>query len=217
MGVRTLGELSRVDPAELERAFGVVGPRMALRAAGLERSRVAEAAAPEEVKSVSNERTFDRDLTTRDELVAAVRHIAAMTGRRLRKKGLRGATVTLKLKFDVSHARTAQRALPSRTDDERVFGEAAVALLDEVWAPGMRVRLVGVGVSGFDGARAEQLSLFGGDHGADGPGAERDRSELGRVTDRLRDRFGDGVVGYGRDLRFQGHTTGTAPMHKGDG
>lgn len=225
MGIRTLGELSRADERALEREFGVLGPRMRLRASGAERSRVAEAAAPEEVKSVSNERTFDRDLTERDELVAAVRHVAAMTGRRLRKKGLEGGTVTLKLKFDVSHARTAQRPLPRPTSDERVFGEVAVRLLDELWAPGQRVRLVGVGVSGFDATAPDQLSLFGdegvagigGGTGAAGAGSRgRDRSELGRVTDELRERFGDGVVGYGRELRFRGHTTGTAPMHKGD-
>ena len=212
LGIRTLGELSRADERALEREFGVLGPRMRVRAAGEERSRVVEAAAPEEVKSVSNERTFDRDLADRDDLVAAVRHIAAMTGRRLRKKGLEGSTVTLKLKFDVSHARTAQRQLPAPTSDERVFGEVAVGLLDELWAPGQRVRLVGVGVSGFGAAAPSQMSLFPEDEEQ----SVRDRSELGRVTDRLRERFGDGVVGYGRELRFRGHTTGTAPMHKDD-
>lgn len=212
IGIRTLGELSRADEAALAREFGVLGARMRLRASGAERSRVAEAAAPEEVKSVSNERTFDRDLTERDELVAAVRHVAAMTGRRLRRKGLEGGTVTLKLKFDVSHARTAQRRLPRPTSDERVFGEVAVGLLDELWTPGQRVRLVGVGVSGFGPQPPSQMSLFAGE-GEPGP---RDRSRLGRVTDELRDRFGEEVVGYGRDLRFRGHTTGTTPMHKDD-
>ena len=213
MGIRTLGELAHADEAALERELGVLGPRMRRRAAGEERSRVAEAAAPEDVKSVSNERTFDHDLTGREEIVAAVRHVAALTGRRLRKKGLEGSTVTLRLKYDVSHARTAQRRLARPTSDERVFGEEAVRLLDELWAPGRPVRLVGVGVSGFGEAEPDQLALFPED---DGAGERRDRSELGRVTDALRDRFGDGVVGYGRELRFRGHSTGTDPLHKAD-
>ncbi|MBM6774102.1 DNA polymerase IV [Olsenella profusa] len=216
MGVRTLGELSRVDEGVLRRAFGVLGPRMALRAAGLERSQVAEAAAPEAAKSVSNERTFERDLTSEDEVRAAVRHVASVVGRRLRRKGLRGRTVTLKVKYDATRGRTAQHRLAAPTDDERVFGEAAVALLGELWNPGEHVRLIGVGVSGFDEDAPEQLSLFG-----DGPQDEqegapraRDRSALGRVTDELRERFGEGAVGYGRDLRFKGHTSDTMPMHK---
>ena len=212
MGIRTLGELSRADAAELERTFGVLGPRMALRAAGLERSSVAEAAAPEDVKSVSNERTFSEDLTERGQVRAGVAHVSEMVGRRLRRKGLRGRTVTLKVKYDATHARTAQRALAEPTDDERVFGRVALALLDELWQPGMRVRLLGVGVSGFDDDRPAQMSLFGG--GADEAGEGRDRSALGRVADALRERFGDDAVGYGRDLRFKDRTSDTAPMHK---
>lgn len=216
MGIRTLGELSRADARALEREFGVLGPRMAVRASGRERSRVAEAAAPDDVKSVSNERTFSSDLTDREEIEAAILHVAAVVGRRLRRKGLKGRTVTLKLKYDVGHGHTAQRSFPAPTDDERVFGRAAAALLDEVWAQGMPARLVGVGVSGFDGSRAErQLSLFD-EPGEGAAGVARDLSALGRVTDAVRDRFGDSAVGYGRDLRFRQRTSDTAPMNKSD-
>ena len=217
MGVRTLGELAATDGEELERRFGVLGPRMALRAAGLERSVVAEAAVPDEVKSVSNERTFSHDLTTRDDVEAAVLHVADIVARRLRKRGLRGRTVTLKLKFDVSHARTAQHALPRPSDDARQIGRLAVRLLDEAWNEGVPVRLVGVGVSGFSDEAPEQLTLFDG-AGSEGPNGSpgRDLSALGRVTDALRERFGDDAVSYGRDLRFRDRTSDTAPMGKSD-
>lgn len=214
MGVRTLGELSRQDPRSLRAALGVTGPRLALRAAGLERGEVAEAAAPEEVKSVSNERTFGQDLTDPGEVRAAVRHVASVVGRRLRAKGLRGSTVTLKVKYDARHARTAQRALGAPTDDERVFGEAAVGLLDGLWSPGQHVRLVGVGVSGFGEAPAEQLALFSDQQ--EGPAAPA-RPSLGRVTDAVRERFGEDAVSLGRDLRFRGRTSDTAPLHKDAG
>lgn len=213
LGIRTLGELSRADAGMLERELGVNGPRMALRAAGLERSEVGEAAAEERPKSVSNERTFARDLTTRDELVAAVRHVCEMVARRLRRRGLKGRTVTLKLKFDVSRTHTAQRALPRASDDAREISALAESLLGEAWHEGVPVRLVGVGLSGFDEGE-EQLTLF--DEAAAGTSEGRDRSALGRVTDALRDRFGDGAVSYGRDLRFRDATTGTAPMGKAD-
>lgn len=213
MGVRTLGELSRQDPRALQAALGVTGPRLALRAAGLERSSVAEAAAPDEVKSVSNERTFGQDLTEAGEVRAAVRHVASVVGRRLRAKGLRGTTVTLKVKYDARHARTAQRSLGAPTDDERVFGEAAVGLLDGLWSAGQHVRLVGVGVSGFGEAPAEQLALFPGE---DAP-ATPARPSLGRVTDAVRERFGEDAVSLGRDLRFRGRTSDTAPLHKDAG
>lgn len=211
LGIRTLGELARADASALEREFGVLGPRMITRAAGREVSRVCEAATPEETKSVSNERTFGEDLTDRAEIVSAIKHIASVVGRRLRKKGLRGHTVTLKVKYDASHARTAQRALDSPTNDEHVFGAAAAELLDELWHDGVSVRLLGVGISGFDETKTEQMSLFSPDEAS-----ERDRSALGRTTDAVRERFGDAALGYGRDLRFIGRTSDTAPMGKSD-
>ena len=214
MGVRTLGDLARSDKDELEHEFGIIGPRMAERAAGLERSRVSEAAAEDEVKSVSNERTFAEDLVDERDILAAISSISEMVARRLRRKGLKGRTVTLRLKFDVSHAKSAQCAMSCQTDDGRVIGHEAKALLRKVWQPGESVRLVGVGVSSFDGERDVQLPLFGGEDVADGSG--RDLSALGRVTDALRERYGDDVVGYGHELRLRGGTTGTAPMNKAD-
>ncbi len=215
MGIHTLGDLARADAKELRATFGVTGPRLVERAAGLERSRVAERAMPEEVKSVSNERTFDHDLTTSDEVRAAVLHIAAMTGRRLRRKELAGSTVTLKLRYADLHVRTAQRQLASPTNDEHVFGPVAVDLLGGLWREGTPVRLVGVGISDFSDGQGQQMGLF--EETAESAGAHRDQAALSKLTDALRDRFGDDAVSYGRDLRFRDHTTGTAPMGKNDG
>lgn len=214
LGIRTLGELARADKGLLAREFGVLGPRMATRAAGLEQSVVADAATPEDAKSVSNERTFDHDLMDREDVMAAVMHVASITGRRLRRKGLAGTTVTLRIKYDACTGRTAQRGLAAPTDDERVFGPAAQELLEEVWSPGMPVRLLGVGLSGFGekGAHPQQLGLFQ-DEGPSGRQG-RDRSALSRATDSVRDRFGTEAVSYGRDLRFKGKVSDTAPMHK---
>lgn len=204
MGIHTLGALADANVEQMRAAFGVMGPRMIERAAGLERSRVTLADEREEAKSVSNERTFDHDLTERADIEAAILHIAGVVGHRLREKHMRGSTVTLKLRYDTLKSRTAQRQLSSRTDDERIFGPAAKGLLDEIWRPGVRVRLVGVGISGFTCSQdEEQLSLF--DEGTDAHGDGRDRSGLSRATDEVRKRFGADAVRYGRDLRFDGH------------
>lgn len=194
MRIRTLGDLARQDPEEMRARLGVAGPRLVERAAGKERSVVRDASDPEEVKSVSNERTFPRDLTTRQELSAAIGHVSELVGARLRKKGLAGSQVTLKLKFDMSHTHTAQRQLNAPTDDEHVFGPVALDLLDGLWREGTPVRLVGVAMSGFDGM-PQQTSLFDKPQQADG-------GKLAQVTDQLRERFGRDAITYGRDLRL---------------
>lgn len=195
MHIRTLGQLARQDPHDMERRFGVSGPRMVQRAAGLERSTVRAATDHEDPKSVSNERTFAHDLTTREELEAAIGHVSERVGARLRAKGLKGSVVTLKLKFDPTHTHTAQRQLPHATDNEHVFGPFARELLDGLWRPGKPVRLVGVGLSEF-GPAPEQLSIF------DDSAEDDDKRALAEVTDRLRERFGRNAITYGRDFRL---------------
>jgi DNA polymerase-4 len=201
MGITTLGKLAEADLREIELAFGVHGPSMVVRAQGLERSQVLGADVEEDPKSVSNERTFPVDLTERDEVVAAVRHVSALVGSRLRRKGLAGHVVTLKLRRDMSHTRTMRAQLAEMTDDEHVFGEAAVALLDQMWAEGSPVRLVGVGVSGFDDDVSFQMDLL--DQGDEEARLRKKRlRDLSVAADEVRSKFGSDALSYGRDLRF---------------
>ena len=81
-------------------------------------------------------------------------------GRRLRRQGLTGATVTLKLKYSYGSGRSAQRRLPHPTDDENIFVAVALELLDNIWQEGMHVRLAGVGMSDFDHQGGIQTDLF---------------------------------------------------------
>lgn len=210
MGIRTLGALARQDRERMGRIFGAFGPHMVDRASGTERSPVRAIDDPEAAKSVSSERTFAQDLTTEDEVRAAIDHVSGLVGTRLRKRGLAGSQVTLKLKYDVLHAHTAQRQLVGPTDDEHAFGRVAQELLCQVWHEGTPVRLVGVSVSGFGGAGARQLSLFGEGEVPDRP--QRDLRSLSVAADEVRRRFGAESISFGRDLRFKGKESDTLPM-----
>lgn len=210
LGIRTLGQLAAANPAELEARLGAVGPRLVARAAGDDPSPVAELAAPEEVKSVSSERTFARDLVGADEVASAVRYIASLTARRLRAKGLRGRTVTLKCTFRYGETRTARTTLPRRTDDERALADAGLDLLGRVWSEGTPVRLLGIGVSNWDDAPV-QLGLF---DDADEAGAEEARGRLSEATDALRRRFGAAAAMYGSELKFRDGVSATPTTHQ---
>ncbi len=210
LGIKTLGELARADEQELARALGSAAHTMRLRAAGIDGSAVSSAYEEPAPKSVSCERTFETDLLDCDEIEAAVLHIAAMTGRRLRKKRIKGSTVTLKIKHSPTSLHTAQTRLAAPTDDEHVFGPAACELLAKVWSPGQPVRLIGVGLSHFDETPAT-ARLFDRDGATPRAAALR---KLSTATDLVRERFGDEAISYGRDLRFSKHVSDTAPMGK---
>lgn len=66
----------------------------------------------DEVKSVSNEVTYARDLETREDIEAALSTISAKVGRRLRRKGLKGRTVAVKVRYDNRTTRSASALLP---------------------------------------------------------------------------------------------------------
>ena len=200
LGIHTLGQLAAAPSARLASVFGVNAKAMRLRAAGCEESSVSAIDAPDEVKSVSNERTFAHDLTERVDIEAALALLGESVGRRLRRKGLAGNTVTVKVNYAYGKGRSAQRRLPHPTDDENIFVRVACELLDKIWSPGMSVRLLGIGISGFTAPSSVQTDLF---CDLDERGAvASDRRDLSVAVDRVRERFGSASVGFGRAARF---------------
>lgn len=199
--IRTLGQLSQASDAVLSPIFGINAARMRARAAGVEHSAVTPIDAVDEVKSVSNERTFSQDLTALADVEAAVALLAESVGARLRRRGLAGRTVTLKLKFSFGEGRTVQRKLAHPTDDENVFGPVARELLHGVWTAGTHVRLAGVGVSDFGpDAAGIQTDLF---CEVDERGAmASNKRELAVTLDAVREKFGTDAVSFGRATRF---------------
>lgn len=239
-GIFTLGQLALANTDMLRRLLGVQGPMLQARAQGTEASPVVPPDLKGPAKSVSNERTFATDLHSAKDVEAAVRSVASMVGSRLRTAHLAGSEVTLKLKFDFGQGRSAQKRLACCTDDEAVFGAAAIELLHETWYPGIAVRLVGVGVSRFGEIPAPeaQPSLFdvASLEGASLSATRRSEAvskieaaetraqdieaqrKLHVAADSIRQRFGDGAIAYGRDLRLKEQTVkGTDPRPQDEG
>lgn len=200
MGIYTLGQLATAPVARLATVFGSNAQLMHDRAAGLEVSGVAPIDAPEETKSVSNERTFAQDLTERDDIDAALALLGESVGRRLRRRGLAGRTVTVKVKYSYGSGRTIQRRLPHATDDENIFVSVARSLMDEIWTEGTHIRLLGIGMSDFrcDGDVQTDLFCEVDERGA----VASSKRELSVAVDKVRERFGNGAVNFGRAARF---------------
>lgn len=219
-GIRTLGQLANADLNMLVRLFGKNGRVMHLRANGGDDAPVEQ---DDTVKSVSNEMTFAVDLTERTDVEAAIATMAAKVGRRLRRKGLRGHTLSLRVKFNDLSVRSVQRQLPNPSDDELAYTPLLYRMVDEVWRPGMPLRLIGVGMSGFDEVSVVQESLF--DVAEAAPTEDdvepviadaRKRRGLIEATDLVKNRFGESAVRFGHELRNDENTTGSAAKNPAD-
>lgn len=188
MGIHTIGELAARPEAELTRLFGKNGADLARRARGIdERPIVTE----HETKSISKEVTFARDIADAGELRRTLRSLAEEVGRTLRRQGLSGSTVKLKLRWSDFSTISRQTTLARPTDLDADLIATAGQLFEQAWDGGRPIRLLGVGVSGLsDGYR--QLGLW------DAPQAENKR--LQETLDDLRHRFGDNAIARARDL-----------------
>ncbi|MGI6217444.1 MAG: DNA polymerase IV [Coriobacteriales bacterium] len=208
-GIETIGQLADADEKLLRSIFGINAPVMIQRARGEEASEVST---EREVKSVSNEQTFAQDLDDREQILAALDMVCGKVGRRLRRKELAGYTVTVKVRYRDLSIHTAQKTGRHPIDDERQMMPIVHELLDKVWRPGIGLRLVGVGVSEFEG-RPEQLSLFPEEDDEEEE-LPPDSGNLAKATDAVKNRFGEKAVRYGRELRFEGRDTGTMAQNK---
>jgi DNA polymerase-4 len=180
--------------------------------------------AEREAKSVSQESTFERDLTDLTELNRLIDSMSTAVGNRLRSSALSGRTVTLKLRRYDFTTMTRSQTLPQPTDDARQVASIARRLLAEAGTGG-GLRLIGVGVSGLSQyaqgdlfavegpAPAEVTDAVVEEPAAPEPPADR-RWWPGQ--DVVHDELGPGWVwgrGLGRvTVRFEGPLTAPGPV-----
>ena len=192
MGVKTCGDVARYGEEFWHRRYGKAGAVLWARARGDDPREVVPWMPP---KSESAEVTLDEDTLDKELLRTWLLRHAERVGASLRRQGLAGRTVTLKIKYADFHQITRQVTLEHRTGSTESIYETACRILDALELEG-RVRLVGVGVSGFEAGAPVQLSLM--PEKATSEEAERKRGRLDSAVDALRSRYGGNAVMRGR-------------------
>jgi DNA polymerase-4 len=156
LGVNTIGELARADPAMLQDHFGGGYAAWLHEVAhGIDERPVVTRSEP---KSVSRETTFDRDLHPLRDRATLSEHfttLCAKVAEDLRRKGYRGRTIGIKLRYEDFRTVTRDVTLPSATDDPRIIRRAAGECLRRV-ALDRRLRLLGVRASALAAGGAPQ-------------------------------------------------------------
>jgi len=141
MGIVTVGDLAGVHESELAARFGKQGRAMARHARGIDRRAVQT---ERETKSVSQERTFSRDLADEETLKRELWHLSQGVSQRLQAADLAACTLSLKLRYANFDTLTRQMTLQAATNDEQTIYQTALILLQRAWQQGQAVRLLGV-------------------------------------------------------------------------
>ncbi|HTN59682.1 MAG TPA: DNA polymerase IV [Protaetiibacter sp.] len=183
LGLRTIGDVAHAPVDMLRRAIGEAG---AERLHELSWGRDPRTVTPgRDEKSIGHETTFETDRTDAGELHRVLLQLADGVGQRLRRSGVLGRTIAIKLRFADFTTITRSRTLAEPTDVSRRIYEAARELYDQANSSARPVRLIGVRAEQLVGDGGSALGLWDDDE---------DWREAEQTVDAIAERFGAGAV-----------------------
>ncbi|GMA92661.1 DNA polymerase IV [Homoserinibacter gongjuensis] len=183
LGLRTIGDVAHAPVEMLRRAIGDAG---ADRLHELSWGRDPRPVTPgRDEKSIGHETTFETDRTDAAELHRVLLQLADGVGQRLRRSGVLGRTIAIKLRFSDFTTISRSRTLGEPTDVSRRIYEAARELYDQANSSARPVRLIGVRAEQLVGDGGSALGLWDDDE---------DWREAEQTVDAITERFGAGAV-----------------------
>jgi len=187
LGIRTLGDVRRLPEKSLLKHLGKFGKRLQALSSGSDSAPVTPHASH---KSVSSERTLAAD--TRD-VQLLKRYLLSQSGevaKQLRKTGVRAKTITLKIKDAEFKTVTRRKTLAIPTQSSETIYKHTAQLMDHFKIT-QKIRLIGVGASGFSSITASvQMGLF------ELSNETKDGWEtVDRTLDSINQKFGKHIVG----------------------
>jgi nucleotidyltransferase/DNA polymerase involved in DNA repair len=186
LGVESIGDVARLPRERLRSTFGEsLGDHFHRLASGIDPREVVPA---HERKSVGREKTFSEDVHDRGLVERTLLDLLDDVTQRLRKSGIAGQTVTIKLRTSDFATVTRQDTLPVPADTTDIIWPTARDLLAKADCSEQAIRLVGVSLSGFDEVR--QLALF------ESPTSAKSK-RIASALDAVAGRFGDDAIGRG--------------------
>lgn len=183
LDVRTFKDLRQVSVEILEKTFGKQGTAMHRLAMGIDERDVE----PErEAKSIGHEETFIKDILDPDQARKEILSLANRVARRMRRHGVRGNAVSLKVKYADFKQITRAIKLPEPVDDSAEIYATACRLLKKTEAGKRPIRLIGISLSQLSSPEEEaQLLLFGQDK------TSLKRKGLNLALDSICEKFGE--------------------------
>jgi DNA polymerase-4 len=179
-GFRTISDLQRADEIEMMKQFAAEGRRLWRLARGIDdRVVVPDRGA----KTISNETTFDTDISDFVTLERILWRLSEKVSSRLKSGALAGSTITLKLKTADFKQRTRSQSIHAPTQlAAKIFATVREMLAREI--DGTAFRLIGCGVSALKpGSVADDTDML-----------DRRSADAERAMDDLRKKFGNAAV-----------------------
>jgi len=198
LSIFTIGDLARSDITLLEKNFGKYGKELHRLANGIDFSPVTENPQRDN-KSISRSTTLPKDIVDIEEAKTVLLKLSEEVGTEARVYGYKGRTVSITIKYNDFRTITRQKSIHPTYLTKDIY-TTGIRLLKENWNETRPVRLLGIGLSNFDDAEIEQVSLFDIiDASSGGNTQKRIREEnLEKTIDQIRAKFGKNTVIRGK-------------------
>ena len=146
MGIKTGADLKKIEREELIRCFGKVGNYYYNIVHGKDDRPVN----PHRVrKSIGQERTLSIDIDNKEEMLEILKKLAEGIERIMKKKSMKGRTITLKVKYFNFKSITRSITLTEPVCEAAEMMKHAAVLLEKTEAGIKKVRLLGISISNF--------------------------------------------------------------------
>jgi DNA polymerase-4 len=182
LSINTFKDLRQVPVEVLEKKFGRHGIHMHQLSMGIDERDLVTF---HDVKSIGHEDTYSEDILDLKLAKRELLSLADRVARRMRRKGLEGKTITLKVKYNDFVQITRSVTRHKYTNESADIYSNICSLLEKTAVGKKPVRLLGISLSGLaDIGSGRQLSLF--NHN----GSNEKRKDLNKTLDSIFEKFG---------------------------
>ena len=182
MGIRTIGDLAKADPAFLIRKLGKQGGVLWQFANGKDAGGISSAPAPN--KSYGNAMTTPHDVTDFSYADQVLLSLCETVGTRLRRDEQAGSCLTIHLRTSAFENWSHQRQLSNATNVTQELYAGARELLRAAWDGKTPLRQIGIQITRLSDTSVRQASLF--------DAADNEKlSKLDKTVDALREKYGE--------------------------
>ncbi|MEX1329324.1 MAG: DNA polymerase IV [Desulfobacterales bacterium] len=182
LNIHTFRDLRQMPANVLEKKFGKHGIHMHQLSMGIDERDVITS---HDVKSIGHEDTYAKDILDLKLAKRELLSLANRVARRMRRKGLEGKTITLKVKYHDFAQITRSVTRHQYTNDSADIYANICSLLEKTAVGKKPVRLLGISLSNLAArGSGRQLSLF--NHNM----STEKRQELNKTLDSICEKFG---------------------------
>jgi DNA polymerase-4 len=157
LGIHTGADLKKWDRVSLVRNFGKAGVFFYDIVRGIDERPVEP---DQERKSVGTELTYEKDLTTRFEVIAELYKLEKELMERLEHSEATGRTITLKVKFSDFRQITRSKTLQNYIREFDALHKEVSEIRKSLKLEGTRIRLLGLSISNLETEDCEDRQLY---------------------------------------------------------